>query len=76
MLPGIDNCVLCHAPSSTSGNQRLGGVRYGCTECHNYHRLDHPLLGRGAPDFVPAKRLDAKALMNGSRAAKSAEGKP
>ena len=30
LLPGIDNCMRCHAP---------GGSRSDCTECHQYH---HP----------------------------------
>jgi hypothetical protein len=33
MIPGIANCVQCHAPRSAEA----GGARYDCTECHRYH---------------------------------------
>jgi hypothetical protein len=33
MIPGIANCVQCHAPRSA----QAGGARYDCTECHGYH---------------------------------------
>jgi hypothetical protein len=33
MIPGISNCVQCHAPRSA----QAGGARYDCTECHRYH---------------------------------------
>lgn len=52
MIPDLDNCVQCHAPSSTrteAGVTRsLGGVRFDCVLCHQYHNGDHPLAGRGA----------------------------
>jgi hypothetical protein len=44
MLPGIDNCVQCHAPKTASG----GGARFDCTECHRYHNGGDPLQGIGA----------------------------
>jgi hypothetical protein len=33
MIPGIANCLRCHAPRSG----QAGGARYDCTECHRYH---------------------------------------
>jgi hypothetical protein len=42
-LPGIDNCLNCHSPSSPSG-----GARQDCVACHRYHDGDHPLTGKGA----------------------------
>lgn len=55
ILPGIDNCVKCHAPSSRGGGwlsrssaTDTGGVAFDCTECHRYHNGDHSQQGLGA----------------------------
>ncbi|QDU28563.1 hypothetical protein ETAA8_36660 [Anatilimnocola aggregata] len=38
MIPNIDNCVQCHAPTSTHSHFR-SSARFDCAECHRYH--DH-----------------------------------
>jgi hypothetical protein len=48
LLPGIETCLKCHAPPSTSGKEVRGGARFDCTECHRYHNGDQPLQGIGA----------------------------
>jgi hypothetical protein len=54
LLPDVDNCRTCHAPSSgslfagkSSGPNR-GGVRHECVTCHRYHNGDAPDAGLGA----------------------------
>jgi hypothetical protein len=37
LLPGIAECVKCHAPAHTVDGKARGGVRFDCTECHRYH---------------------------------------
>lgn len=37
LLPGIAECVKCHAPAHTEGGMARGGVRFDCTECHRFH---------------------------------------
>lgn len=34
MIPDIDNCARCHAPTNDSAGH---GARYDCAECHRYH---------------------------------------
>ena len=55
LIPGIDNCVRCHAPAKGQGGwfasstaPTSGGASYDCTECHRYHDGDRPLQGHGA----------------------------
>lgn len=43
MIPGIDNCVRCHAPRNESA--ATGGARFDCAECHRYHSV--PLRSDG-----------------------------
>ena len=43
LLPGIENCLNCHSPSSPGG-----GARQDCVACHRYHDGAHPLSGAGA----------------------------
>lgn len=66
-LPGIDTCRKCHAPSDTVHGQPVGGVRYGCVDCHRYHATDHPLQGPGSPAREPARRLDVGEFLGGAR---------
>jgi hypothetical protein len=61
LLPRIDNCRQCHAPEKAE----VGGVRHDCTECHNYHHGANPLQGLGAAARDPAKKGDAKQLLQG-----------
>jgi hypothetical protein len=56
LIPAIDNCVQCHAPSKSPGgwfasssSATTGGVSFDCTECHRYHNGDNLLQGYGAP---------------------------
>ena len=49
LIPGIDNCLRCHAPSTKSA----GGARFDCVECHRYHNGDNPLQGLGAKARSP-----------------------
>ena len=48
LLPGISQCVACHAPAG--GRERLSRAERAraCTECHRYHNGDHPEQGLGA----------------------------
>jgi Cytochrome c7 and related cytochrome c len=54
LIPAIDNCVQCHAPTKkeggyfASGSNTTGGASFDCTECHKYHNGDNPLQGAGA----------------------------
>ena len=55
LIPNIDNCVQCHAPSkgwagwfASSPASSTGGASFDCTECHRYHNGDNPLQGPGA----------------------------
>jgi hypothetical protein len=40
LIPNIDNCVQCHAPSSTHATFRAA-ARFDCAECHRYHQGPH-----------------------------------
>jgi hypothetical protein len=55
LIPGLDNCVKCHAPARGQGSlfgsssaSITGGVWSDCTGCHRYHNGDQPLQGSGA----------------------------
>jgi Cytochrome c7 and related cytochrome c len=50
MIPGMANCVQCHAPRSAQS----GGARYDCTECHQYHgrEVNSGLLRLGIKSFI------------------------
>jgi hypothetical protein len=61
MVPGIDNCLQCHAPKTTSG----GGARFDCTECHRYHNGDHPLQGIGARRRAAKEVGDVRRFLSG-----------
>lgn len=45
ILPDIDNCRRCHAPTTAAGTD---GARYDCSGCHRYHAGDRPPHGRGS----------------------------
>jgi hypothetical protein len=64
LVPGIANCLQCHAPPSKEG----GGARFDCTECHRYHHADLPeslLQGKGAAIRGVLDRLDVKDFLSG-----------
>jgi predicted CXXCH cytochrome family protein len=65
MIPGIDNCIQCHAPSSDSGGKPQGGVRFGCTECHSYHHGDAAPAGLGAAARKPQRTLTIQEFLSG-----------
>jgi len=50
LVPGIDNCKICHGPLTQSGGMRSGGVPHECTTCHLYHNRDkdNPFAGVGS----------------------------
>ena len=69
-LPGIQNCIQCHAPLGTDSlGAKTGGVRSNCTDCHTYHNGDHSLAGPGDPSRGPlgAKTWTISDLLRGSR---------
>jgi hypothetical protein len=65
MLPGIDNCLQCHAPRVGTGAGAKGGVRFDCVECHTYHHGDGPLQGPGARARAPDKPLGIQEFLSG-----------
>jgi hypothetical protein len=42
LLPSISKCRECHAPAATVDGKAVGGSRYDCSECHNFHHADEP----------------------------------
>lgn len=64
LVPGRENCLQCHAPSSTSGGELRGGVAYDCTECHRYHNGDRPLEGLSTAHRAPTQTdLDVQQFL-------------
>jgi predicted CXXCH cytochrome family protein len=57
-IPGIDNCRQCHGPAGTKDGKAIGGVRYGCVDCHSYHHRTPPTGDRGpkVEELLRAKR--------------------
>ncbi|HVK12271.1 MAG TPA: cytochrome c3 family protein [Gemmataceae bacterium] len=57
-VPGIDTCRQCHGPAGTKNGKPLGGVRYGCVDCHTYHHRTPPVADRGlmVEELLRAKR--------------------
>ncbi|QDT36191.1 hypothetical protein [Stratiformator vulcanicus] len=50
LIPGINNCVGCHAPRTTSASGTVsGGINHNCSLCHNYHSSDHIPAGLSLP---------------------------
>lgn len=62
-IPGMDNCVQCHAPATRTG----GGARHDCTQCHRYHHGDSPLEGIGAKARDPGARRAIDAFLAGPK---------
>jgi Class III cytochrome C family len=73
LVPGIDNCRQCHAPSQRieiNGTvETRGGVRHDCVDCHRYHNGDFSLQGIGSPHRDPPadRRLETGEFLRGSR---------
>jgi len=57
-VPGIDNCRQCHGPAGTKDGKPVGGVRYGCVDCHTYHHQTPTIAERGlkVEELLRAKR--------------------
>jgi hypothetical protein len=67
LVPGIANCVQCHAPiGKNSTGQRVGGVRFECGECHKYHNGDAPLQGPGAIILAPKQPMKLSEFLSGT----------
>lgn len=62
LIPGLDNCVQCHAPSSKIGTP---SARFNCTECHGYHNGAHSIQGVGAAKRNPEKGRSVDAFLHG-----------
>jgi hypothetical protein len=65
LLPGIAQCLDCHAPESSSAGQVRGGASVACTECHRYHDGDHPRRGVGAESRRGAVEMSIEQFLNG-----------
>jgi hypothetical protein len=70
LIPGLGNCLECHAPQTGRGGLIRGGARYDCTECHRYHHGDYPLHGIGAAARAPAARRAIDDFLSGTRTPK------
>jgi len=58
MIAGRESCTTCHAPAGHDPftGKPVGGVRFDCVECHQYHGLGaHPAITA----FLPAGTLPA-----------------
>ena len=65
MIPGIDNCVKCHAPPTPFlGTPK---ARHNCTECHRYHNGEHALQGIGAAGRNPAATRSIEGFLSGKK---------
>jgi hypothetical protein len=71
LVPGISNCVQCHAPQRHEGDKLVGGARFDCSECHRYHHGDAPLQGLGAAARGPREKMTVQQFLSGG-----AQGKP
>jgi hypothetical protein len=67
LIPTMDNCLQCHAPASTATGKAQGGVRFDCTECHNYHHGGAVLQGLGAAARKPKRELSIQEFLSGQR---------
>jgi nitrate/TMAO reductase-like tetraheme cytochrome c subunit len=65
-LPGITNCLQCHAPATTVNGKPQGGVRFNCTECHRYHHGQDPLKGNSGSERDPRHKRDIEAFLSGT----------
>ncbi|MDB5311981.1 MAG: hypothetical protein JWO38_6183 [Gemmataceae bacterium] len=72
-ISGVASCQACHSPAGTKflapgGAATVGGgIRHGCTDCHQYHNGDHPLQGRGAAARGPTGQLDLAQFFRGRK---------
>jgi hypothetical protein len=68
LIPGISNCLQCHAPQRHEGGKVVGGARFDCTECHSYHHGDAALQGLGAAALAPRDKLTVQQFLSGKGA--------
>jgi len=68
MLPGIANCVQCHAPHQNTPKGPIGGVRHDCVECHRYHEVDS-MTKRRERESAPDQRRSIEEFLSPSSAA-------
>ena len=72
LLPGIAQCVDCHAPAGTrDGGGPLGGAGVACVECHRYHNGDHTRQGMGAASRRGMAELSLEKFLEGGAASRS-----
>jgi hypothetical protein len=71
LLPGIAQCVDCHAPAETRGGRPHGGAGVACVECHRYHGGDHPQQGLGAAARRGVADLSLEQFLDGRAASRS-----
>jgi hypothetical protein len=65
LVPGIENCRMCHGPAEVVDGKPKGGVRFGCTECHSYHHGDDPLQGIGSAARGVKDRMTIQEFLSG-----------
>jgi hypothetical protein len=65
LLPGVENCRKCHAPSGVVKDHKVGGVRYDCVTCHRYHNGERPQAGLGAAKRGIEKRKPLQDFLDG-----------
>jgi hypothetical protein len=65
LLPGVAECIDCHAPAAVRNGLARGGVSAACTECHWYHNGDHPAQGLGATARRGAAPLSLERFFGG-----------
>jgi hypothetical protein len=65
LLPGIAQCVKCHAPVGIHDGQPRGGAGVACVECHRYHNGDHPRQGVGALNRRGVTELSVEQFLGG-----------
>jgi len=68
LIPGIANCVKCHAPAETGTTGDRGGASAACTECHRYHNGDRPEEGPGARARRGKAELSLERFLRGESA--------
>jgi hypothetical protein len=65
LLPGIDTCVMCHAPARGWFGAGPGGARTACVECHRYHNGDLPDQNLGATARQPEIKQTIERFLSG-----------
>jgi hypothetical protein len=67
LIPGMETCQRCHAPSGKVDGKPQGGARFDCTVCHRYHHGSSPTPGIGAAARVPGHRLSIEEFLKGGQ---------